>query len=421
MRPGSIPGLNPRLNPGLNPGTGTEAGLPIWPLAADPWDEDEACRIGRIVESGRRTMGEEVAAFERELADFVGARHAVAVNSGSSANLLVVAALRYHSAHRLERGAEVIVPALAWSTTYAPLQQYGLRIRLVDVDALTFNAAADAMLAAVTPDTRAVLAVHALGNPCRTDILRAELPERVVLIEDACDALGAVLDGRYCGTFGLAGTFSTFFSHQITTGEGGVVVTDNDELYHLALVLRAHGWTRDLPAPNALAARGSDAFAERFRFILPGYNLRPTEIQAAAGRAQLRKLPAMLEARRANARRVHAYLNDAPWLVAQRLTGIAAPLAFGLVLGDDAPVGRADLVAALARHGIDSRPILAGNIARTEMMAHLDAEAPDLPGADRLHSFGLMIGNFGHALSYRQIETLTGALRDTCPERYLCR
>jgi len=401
----------------------------LWPLASDSWGDEETAAIARVLRGGRRTMGAEVAAYERELADFVGARHAVAVNSGSSANLLMVAALRYHSRHRLALGDEVVAPAVAWSTTYAPLAQHGLKIRLVDVDPETFNARPEDLLAAVGPETRAVLAVHVLGNPCRIDELGAALPENVVLIEDACDALGAALGGRHCGTFGLAGTFSTFFSHQITTGEGGVLVTDDDELYHLALVLRAHGWTRDLPEPNALAVRGVDprsepgasGFAERFRFILPGYNLRPTEMQAAAGRVQLVKLPAMVAARQANARRVHAYLNDAPWVKPQRPVGNWSPLALGMIVDAGAPVGRAGLVEAFEARGIDTRPVLAGNIVRSEMAAHLDLSADPLPGADAVHRRGLAIGNLGDDLSYDQIGAFSGALRAAAPERHLRR
>ncbi len=235
-------------------------------------------------------MGAEVAAFEQEFAAFTGSQHAVMVNSGSSANLLMVAASTFRRrGRRLQRGDEVLVPAVSWATTYFPLSQHGLVLRFVDIDPQTLNFDLAALEAAVTPRTAAVMAVNLLGNPNDFAVLQA-LARRhdLVLLEDNCESLGASFEGRQAGTFGLAGSFSFFFSHHMSTMEGGMVVTDDQELYELMLSLRAHGWTRNLPTENLVTGRKSDdPFVESFRFVLPGYNLRPLEMEAAVGREQL--------------------------------------------------------------------------------------------------------------------------------------
>lgn len=373
-----------------------------WPLAHDSWGAEELAAATRVLNGAQRTMGAEVVAYEREFAEYVGARYAVACNSGSSANLLMVAAMRYRSVNPLLPRDEVIVPALGWSTTYAPLAQYGLEIRPVDIDPLTFTIDADAVLAAVTPRTRAVMVVHVFGALAPTERLRAALPARVAILEDACEALGT----PGVGTYGAAASFSTFFSHHMSTGEGGVVVTDDDELHRLFLMLRAHGWTRDLPGSRK----------DEYKFVLPGYNLRPTEMQAAVGRVQLRKLPGYLEARRRNWVRVHAYSSDAPWLTLQR--GAWAPMAFGMTTGD---VPRDHVRAVMRDHGIETRTVLAGNIRRTELARYLSMTRHNtpLPNADHVQDAGLVIGNLGDDLSHVQIEAFAHSLRGVAPGRHL--
>ena len=270
-------------------------------LAADTWGPEEKAAIQNVVNSGRLTMGPKVAEFEAAFAKYFGRRHAVMVNSGSSGNLVGIASLFYRSENPLKRGDEVIVPAIAWSTTYSPLQQYGLKLRFVDVELDTLNMDVRRLDEALNAKTRMIVGVSILGNPAALDKMRKFAEQHgLIFFEDNCESMDAELGGQKTGSFGDISTFSTFFSHHISTIEGGVITTDDDELNALARSIRTHGWTRDLPDTLELCERRDDDFYEAYRFILPGYNVRPQEINAAVGLEQLKKLPYMTDVRRRN-------------------------------------------------------------------------------------------------------------------------
>ena len=272
-------------------------------LASTTWDEAEYEAMQKVIASGMFSMGEHVAQFERAFADYLNVKYSVMVNSGSSANLLMVAALFYREKDALKRGDEVIVPAVSWSTTYYPLHQYGLKLKFVDIDPETLNYDLAQLAEAVTDQTRMIMAVNLLGNPNDFGAIKIIIgPRDIILVEDNCESMGAIYQGQQAGTFGLMGSFSTFFSHHISTMEGGMIAMDDEELYHILLSLRAHGWTRNLPKHNKVCGTKSDvAFEESFRFVLPGYNVRPLELSGAIGLEQLKKLPNLVQARRVNA------------------------------------------------------------------------------------------------------------------------
>lgn len=368
------------------------------PLATSTWDDAEHAAIRRVVESGRFTMGTEVSSFEEEFAHAFGARHALMVNSGSSANLLMVAALFFTQERdrRLQPGDEVIVPSVSWSTTYFPLQQYGLHIKFVDIDIETLNINLDALAEAISDRTKLIFAVNLLGNPNDFQRMRDIFGSRpIILIEDNCESMGAEFAGKKTGTFGLMGSFSTFFSHHISTMEGGVIVTDDEELYHILLCLRAHGWTRNLPEENRVTGRkSSDPFEESFRFVLPGYNVRPLEMEGAIGLEQLRKLEGFIAARRRNAARWIERMAGHPRLAIQRETGMSSWFGFSILCRPDSGLDRALVRRALESHGVETRPVVAGNFVRNPVVRHFDYEiVGDLRNADRVHDGGLFIGN----------------------------
>lgn len=375
-----------------------------YPLASFSWDAAEYAALQRVIDSTMFTMGENVARFEKDFARFVGSRHCVMVNSGSSANLALVAALFYteDERRRLQRGDEVIVPAVSWSTTYFPLHQYGLRLKFVDIDLSTLNLDVDQLRRAISPRTRAIFAVNLLGNPCQFDVIQALAQENnLVLIEDNCESMGATFAGRQTGTFGVMGSFSSFFSHHISTMEGGLVCTDDEELFHILLCLRAHGWTRNLPDVNRVTGQKSpDSFNESFKFVLPGYNLRPLEMEGALGIEQVRKLPKLIAERRSNGRRWTEKMLEHPDLLIQRETGESSWFGFSLVIRPGSSLTRPVLLAALREAGFECRPIVTGNFAKNPVLRYFDHEVfGDLPNANHIDQHGLFVGNHHYPIS----------------------
>lgn len=369
-----------------------------FPLATSSWDENEIKALHRVIASDRYSMGDEVSTFEQKFASYFGSKYAVMVNSGSSANLLMTAALIYTQNEKLNLspGDEVIVPAVSWPTTYYPLHQYGLHLKFVDIDLETLNYDLSALADAVTDRTRAIMVVNLLGNPNEfSEIDRIIGDRNIVVIEDNCESMGAKFRDKQAGTYGVMGTFSCFFSHHISTMEGGVVVTDDEELYHVMLVLRAHGWTRNLPKSNLVTgAKSDDPFEESFRFVLPGYNLRPLEMSGALGIEQLKKLTGLIDGRRRNGTLVQQKLATHPNFMIQKEIGESSWFGFSLVLRENAEIQRSDFVKQLTELGFECRPIVGGNFAKNSVVKYFDYSIhSDLRNADYIDSNGIFVGN----------------------------
>lgn len=369
-----------------------------YPLATATWDQAEYDALQSVITSGMFTMGPKVFEFERQFAGYLGAKHCVMVNSGSSANLLMVAALFYSKNPdlALKPGDEVIVPAVSWSTTYYPLYQYGLKIKFVDIDLHTLNYDLGALEKAVTDNTRLIMAVNLLGNPNDFDRIKSIIGTRkITLIEDNCESLGAEFQGKKAGTFGVMGSYSSFFSHHISTMEGGLISTDDDELHHILLSLRAHGWTRNLPKVNHVCSdKSDDPFKESFRFVLPGYNVRPLEMSGALGIEQVKKLPMLIAERRKNAALLQAVMHDHPLVLIQQEIGASSWFGFSLVIRPGVNLTRDELVIKLNALGFEVRPIVAGNFAKNEVVKYFDSEVHGvLKNAEHIDENGLFVGN----------------------------
>ena len=373
---------------------------PVFPLATSSWDQAEYAALQSVIENGRFTMGPLVAQFEREFAAFFGARFGVMVNSGSSANLIAIGAAVLDPRFDLNAGDEVLVPAVSWATTYYPLHQYGLTLKFVDINVDTLNMDLDLLEQSVGPKTKAIFAVNLLGNPNDFAQLRKlAVKHNLVLIEDNCESLGAKDAGIFAGTAGVMGTFSAFFSHHISTMEGGIILTDDEQLYQEMISLRSHGWTRELPVDNHVHAKSGDLFDDMFRFVLPGYNVRPLEMSGALGIEQLKKIPALVAGRRENARYFVEKFNGLSTVRIQQEQGESSWFGFSLVLEGALAGRRPEVVKALNAAGIECRPIVAGNFTRNPVMTHLNAIVPDaLPAADKIHEDGLFVGNHHFAI-----------------------
>ena len=372
-----------------------------WPLATSSWDEDEYDAIKRVVSTGNFSMGEEVKKFENSFSSYIGKKFSVMCNSGSSANLLMVSALRYRKNGYLRAGDEIIVPAVSWSTSYFPLSQNNLKLKFVDVDIETLNYDLKKLESAITDDTKAILAVNLLGN-CNnfTNLLNLIDGHDIILIEDNCESMGASFGGKMAGTFGLLGSHSTFFSHHISTMEGGIVSTDDEELYQIMVCLRAHGWTRNLPKENLVnGVKNIDPFSESFNFVLPGYNLRPLELSGAIGNEQLLKLPALIDGRRKNASYFVEMAKSIPWIITQKEIGKSSWFGFSIILKKEAPISRAELIKRLGALKVDVRPIVAGNFLKNAALNYMEYECHStFENADLVDQNGFFVGNHHYCI-----------------------
>jgi len=363
-------------------------------LATSTWGKEEINAIQEVIDTDKFSMGPKVEEYEKQFASLFGSKYGVMCSSGSTANLLMVASLFFSKNPKLQAGDEIIVPAVSWSTTYFPLQQYGLNLKFVDIDIDTLNYNLVDLESAITSKTKAIMIVNLLGNSNDFNVINGLIKDKdIVVIEDNCESMGAKLDGKFTGTFGLMGTFSSFFSHHIATMEGGMVLTDDEEYYHILLCLRAHGWTRNLPEKNHVANKSDDWFEESFRFVLPGYNVRPLEMSGAIGIEQLKKLPSFIDKRRENAEVfIKLFKNDDRFII-QKEIGESSWFGFSLIINDKS-ISRKSIIKLLGENNIDCRPIVTGNFTRNDVMKYFNYSIHNnLDNADKLHDHGLFVGN----------------------------
>lgn len=369
-------------------------------LSNDTWDSAEINAAHNVIDSRYFTLGKNVKQYEKDFAAKFGAKYAVMSNSGSSANLLTMAALLYSG--RLKRGDEVLVTAVSWSTTYFPVSQMGFKIRFVDIDIDTLNIDVDALEKAITSETKAVMLVNLLGNPNDFEKIKKICDAHsLIILEDNCESMGAVYQGKYAGTFGLIGSYSTYFSHHLCTMEGGVNVTDDEELYHYMLSIRSHGWTRHLPDESPIYKKLGDPFYESFNFIMPGFNVRPLEIEAATGIEQLKKLDGFIAQRRENAKLFKDRIEAETPFLTQKEIGEASWFGFAIILPKELEGKRDSYTDALRENDIEVRPIVAGNFTRQKALKFLDYSiSGDLKNADYIHDNGFFVGN--HSIDMKE-------------------
>ncbi len=366
------------------------------PLAVSPIGSEEIEAAIDTLLSGWLTMGKKVQEFESAWADAVGTKYAICVNSGSSALLVMLTAMVETGV--LSRGQEVIVPAVGWSTSLFTVAQAGLRPVLVDVD--------EDSLCLEGEWDRPVLALHLLGCPSR-----ATGP---VIIEDACGAHGARIGDKMCGSIGAASAFSFFFSHHLSTVEGGMINTDSLAIADAARSVRAHGWIRERSDAESLRSAHPE-IDPRFLFVSAGYNLRPTEVTGAMGVHQVPRLDEFVRIRRENHTRWCEAVQSLglPVRVFPELPGTThAAFAFPMLIDGASPNDRATVCAKLESLGISTRPISGSNLARQPAFEHLDCAVVEgeTPVADAVHERGFFVGQ-SHAFDDEHMDRLMEGLK----------
>ena len=363
----------------------------MYPLAFSTWGKEEVDAIQKVISTDMYTMGKHVKQFEQEFAKLFGSKNAVMVNSGSSANLLMLSLLKW----KYKLTGDIIVPVVGWATTYFPIVQNGFVINFVDVDPNTWNINVKKIEEAITPNTCAIMPVNLLGNSCEyAKIMELCKEHNLLLIEDNCESMGAKYHDSYTGTLGLAGSFSFFFSHHIQTMEGGMVLCKNKDDADYMRSMRAHGWVRDLPDNSSLYQKTGNAFNDNFIFATPGYNIRPLEMSGAIGTEQLKKWDSIMEPRLANKKLFISLFKDKPWCRIQKEVGTSSWFTFGMVLDGELKGRRAEVIDALSKAEIQNRPLASRNFLKQPVMRDLNyITNGNYEAADDIHDNGFFVGN----------------------------
>jgi CDP-6-deoxy-D-xylo-4-hexulose-3-dehydrase len=368
-------------------------------LASNTWDEREKLSILRVLESNQFTMGKEVDEFENMFSEYLGAKHSIMVNSGSSANLLSCEAFRLSDKHKV---GTIIAPAVSWSTTFFPISQCGFKIKFLDINIQSLNIDITEIKKNITRDVVGICGVSLLGNPSGMDEIRKICDDHnLFFFEDNCESFGATIGKNMAGTFGDISTHSFFFSHHMQTMEGGMVSTDDDSLASIIRSLRAHGWTRDKKSGD-LSDKSFDKFSKSFEFIYPGYCVRPIEFMGAVGQVQLSKWPVMREMRLHNASIFKRIMDEFKELfLIQSEKGVESTwFGFSMILIGKAKGNRRLLVDIFEKYNIEYRPIVAGNFTKQKVIQYLNHSPLDnYPNAEEVDKNGIFVGNDSRDLS----------------------
>lgn len=372
-----------------------------YPLVSDTYGDEEINGAIEILRSKRLTMGTRVNDFEKQFAQYVGTKYAVMVNSGSSANLLAFSVIsNLLNNNNIPKNSEVLIPSVCWSTTYSPIIHSNFKPIFVDVDKTTLNIDIDDMKKKITPQTRAIILVHVMGNCTNMDKLMKIIDDfKLILIEDTCEALGSIYKyngaNKYLGTFGRFGTYSFYYSHHITTFEGGMIVCDGDDDYNMLKCLRAHGWTRDLTNRKEVEKKYNN-IDNRFCFINYGYNFRPTEIQGGVGIIQLKKLKEKNDNRVYNYHLIKSKLMSHTHNKKFKFCNVcenSIPAWFSMCIFVETN-NIQKYLEYLDKNGVENRPVISGNMVRQPVisMLHPDLNPEDFPNAEYVHNNGFLIG-----------------------------
>ena len=375
-------------------------------LTPDSFSNDDIIQGINTLLNKKITMSNITKKFEKEFAKKVGAKYALMVNSGSSANLLAFFTLiNPMKQNRLKPGDECIIPSLCWSTSLWPIVQSGLKPKFVDIDIGTLNISIDELKKKITKKTKAIMAVHILGNSTNMIELKKIIKKKnLYLIEDTCESLGSNYKKKTLGTFGDFGTYSFYYSHQITSGEGGMIVCNDKKNYEILHSLRAHGWDRGLNNKNR----------KSFNFINSGFNLRPTETSAAIGYSQLKKLNRFKKIRSSNRNKIIKKLRTSS-MWRNQFTFINPvknldPSWFGLPILINKPYvkKKKKFLKYLNRNFVETRPIISGNFLNQKSidLYKLNQSKEKFPNAQNIDDRGFFIGVHVNPISNKELKFL---------------
>ena len=342
----------------------------FYPLIEDPFSNNDISEGIKVLKSKQLTISKKTVNFEKDFSSSLKSKYSLMVNSGSSANLLALQCLiNPYRKNRLKAGDEVIIPTLCWSTSLWPIIQSNLKPVFVDINPLTLNIDESEVEKKITKKTKAILLVHVLGNSCDMDqIMKIKKKHNLILIEDTCESLGSKYNDKYLGTFGEFSSFSFYSSHQISSGEGGMICCKDKVDYNIIKSLRSHGWSRGTSFENIIY-KSNKKLDKRFIFFNSGYNLRPTEVSAAIGHNQFKRLNKFISIRNFNKKKIILSMKK-NMIINKKIDFYyenknVTPSWFGLPIKIlvNKKKYKNIIIKKLEKNGIETRPIISGNFA----------------------------------------------------------
>ena len=338
----------------------------FYPLLENPYRKKDLDKAIKVIKTGKLTIGKYTDKFEKKFTKKMKTKYSLMVNSGSSANLLALQCLiNPYRKKRLKRGDSVLIPTVCWSTSLWPIVQSGLKPIFVDIDPITLNVDIKDLVKKINSKTKALMLVHVLGNCTNMDELMKILKKKkIILIEDTCESIGSKYKNKYLGTFGEFSSFSFYSSHQISSGEGGMVTCRNQDDYEILKSLRAHGWSRGLKTEKKISKQNKH-LDSRFIFFNSGFNLRPTDISASIGLSQFNDMRSFISIRNKNRDIIVKALKKNK-LINNNFHFIDAnknvkPSWFGIPIYIKNKLNRKKFIIKLEKRGVETRPIISGN------------------------------------------------------------
>ena len=370
----------------------------FFPLVKNPYRSKDIFKAIKVLKTGKLTMGTNVSSFEKEFTSKLKTNYSLMVNSGSSANLLAIQCLiNPYRKKRLKIGDEIIIPSLCWSTSLWPIVQSGLKPIFVDIDKETLNINLDDLEKKISKKTKGIMLVHVLGNSTdMAKLMKIKKKYNLILIEDTCESLGAQYKNKFLGTFGEFSSYSFYASHQISSGEGGMICCKDKSDYEIIKSLRSHGWSRNLSNERKIS-NNNPHLDKRFIFYNSGFNLRPTEIAGAIGRSQFKDLFKFKKIRNLNRKNiVNLFKNNKK--INRSIKVIKPnknvnPSWFGLPLIVNKKNLLKKLMLRLEKNGIETRPIISGNFLKQPSVKKYGLiKNIKFKNADYINNHGFFIG-----------------------------
>ena len=370
----------------------------FFPLVKNPYRSKDILKAIKVLKTGKLTMGTNVSSFEKEFTSKLKTNYSLMVNSGSSANLLAIQCLiNPYRKKRLKIGDEIIIPSLCWSTSLWPIVQSGLKPIFVDIDKETLNINLADLEKKITKKTKGIMLVHVLGNSTdMTKLMKIKKKYKLILIEDTCESLGAQYKNKFLGTFGEFSSYSFYASHQISSGEGGMICCKDKSDYEIIKSLRSHGWSRNLSNERKIS-NNNPHLDKRFIFYNSGFNLRPTEIAGAIGRSQFKDLFKFKKIRNLNRKNIinffkkYKKINRSIKVIKPNKN--VNPSWFGLPLIVNKKNLLKKLMLRLEKNGIETRPIISGNFLKQPSVKKYGLiKNIKFKNADYINNHGFFIG-----------------------------